>query len=129
MFVADGKRALVLLPRGAPFPEGVVAGGRVLTRFNAREHVRVAALDDALLHVAGAETVCLVNPTYAQMLRVAVFLRRRAWAGDLLILLDSRSAPRAFQNINDHQLRAPDPAGLHLHHDHREQDGVLAIEA
>lgn len=99
MFVADGKRTMLVLPRGARFPEGVVAGKRVLTRFNANDHVRIACFDNmatAFNADDALDTVCLVNPTYTQLLRIAVYLRRRAWAGNLLLLLDTKCLPRAF---------------------------------
>uniref|UniRef100_A0AAU7E2C9 Core protein n=1 Tax=Rousettus bat poxvirus TaxID=3141933 RepID=A0AAU7E2C9_9POXV len=91
MFVDDGNSTLMLLQREARFPDGVYSDGRVLTQFNAGNHVHLARLTDPTLDLDYIKTVCLVNPTYAQLLRILVFLRRQAWDGDVLILLDSNT--------------------------------------
>ncbi|QGN68115.1 core protein [Equine molluscum contagiosum-like virus] len=94
MFVDDNS--LVVLARGAPWPAGLVAGARVLTACNARAHVRVSTFDAGFDVDETVTVVCLVNPSYVQLLQACVFLRRRAWAGKLLLLFERRRAVPRF---------------------------------
>ena len=94
MFVADNT--LLLLPRGTPWPSGLTAGGRVLTPFNARAYVRVAHTDEPFDVDERVPAVCMVNPTYEQLLRTCVFLRRRRWGGELRLLLERRRDAQPF---------------------------------